>query len=171
MSTDGEFHRAPGAEGSEHRGRARRLDADDPGGAAPSAAEPAATPRNESTAADRHEDGARVGHLLGQLEADRPLPGDHEGVVEGRHVECASLGRIARAACSALSTTPASKRTSAPYPRVASILGSDAAAGMKIVERNAAERSRQSHALGVVAGRGGHYFLGGSSERREWRSC
>ena len=38
--------------------------------------------RGEPTAADGHEHGARLGNLLGQLEADRALAGDHELVLE-----------------------------------------------------------------------------------------
>ena len=75
-------------------------------GAAPAASTPttraAAAPspqpgryaRDEAAAPDGHQDGARVGHLLSQLQAYGPLPGYHEGVVEGRDVIRASLGRI-----------------------------------------------------------------------------
>ena len=100
-----------------------------------------------------------VGHFFGQLEADRPLAGYHERVVERRHVIGAPLGGVARAAAMALSTGAGFEAD----------LGAVAAGGIDLGQRcpgrhedggaQAAERSGQGHALGVVAGRGGHYFL------------
>ena len=41
----------------------------------------------QAAPADGHDDHLGVGHLFGQLESDRPLPGDDQGIVEGRHVD------------------------------------------------------------------------------------
>ena len=47
---------------------------------------------DEPAAAHRHQDGVEVGHLLGQLEADRALAGDDARVVEGMDEDEAALG-------------------------------------------------------------------------------
>ncbi len=50
-------------------------------------------PADQATTADTHQDGPQAGDLLGDLEPDRALPGDHGRIVEGMHQQPAVLER------------------------------------------------------------------------------
>jgi hypothetical protein len=77
-----------GGERGDHRRAPLRLDADHPD----PVVEPRRDPRERPTAAAAHQDRVDVGHLLVDLEPDRPLAGDHLGLVERMHHQRAGLG-------------------------------------------------------------------------------
>ena len=69
-----------------HGSSPRRLDADDFHLRAVSS-QPGRHSRHETSAPDRNEDGARVGgHLRLQLDANRSLSGDREGIIVGMNI-------------------------------------------------------------------------------------
>jgi len=68
-----------------------RLDADDRGARAPGA-DRRGDPGDQPAAADRHDDEVHVRKLLGYLEPDRALSGDHLAVVERRDDKVPVLG-------------------------------------------------------------------------------
>ena len=75
-----------------------------------SPAEPRGDAADQAAAAHRHEHRVGVGHLLGQLDADRALPGHDLGLVERVHPAGAGLGR-------ALAGGRARRRRSSRRPR------------------------------------------------------
>ena len=93
---------------------ARRADADQPR-ARPHRLQRERDARGEPTAADGNEHGARLGDLLGELEADRALAGDHELVLERvDERRAASSSTCRRAAATASSKLAPTISTVAP---------------------------------------------------------
>ncbi len=88
-----ERHGVPGGQRGGHRRRALGLDADH-FDAGPEGLESDRHPADQSSAADRDHHDPGLGRLLGQFEADRPLPGDDQRIVERRHEHGTRLLRV-----------------------------------------------------------------------------
>ncbi len=124
------------------RGLERPTDADDPG--------------QQPASPDGHHDGLGVGSLLGQLEADGALAGDHVGIVERGHEDGA---RVRRECLSQHQRVVHQLPLEANRGAVGSgrfDLRQSRTGGHEDGGRAPGEGGGQSHALGVVAGRGGH---------------
>ena len=80
-----------GGQGGLHGGHLLGLDADDPR-ARDDRLQREPDAADQPAAAHRHQHGVEVGHLLGQLEADRALAGDDTRVVEGMDEDQPALG-------------------------------------------------------------------------------
>ena len=112
--------------------------------------------RDEPAAADRHDDGGEVGHLLEHLEAQGALAGDDVGVIERRNVDgTGALGVLGRGA-QRLGDRVAPQHDVGAVVAGRGELRQGDSDGHEDRGRNAQLAGREGDALGVIAGGRGH---------------
>ena len=148
-------HPLAGVDRRGHAGGLFRLDADDLDLGA-QVLDEAGDPRGQPAAADGHEDRLdRIGMLAQDLHSHRALPGDHVGIVVGRHEREPALDLEPARLGECLVETVAEQHDLATAPAHGVDLDARRRARHDDRRRDPELGRCQRHALGVVAGRGG----------------